>query len=66
MKLLLKSFFGNKFGFTAYHEQKIAIDYLKINYQSNDYNNPPVVVITEPDVEELKRGFKIVKTKEFK
>lgn len=58
-----EEFFGNKFGFTAYHEQKIAIDYLKINYQSNDYNNPPVVVITEPDVEELKRGFKIVKTK---
>ena len=55
-------FFGNKFGYTVYHEQKIAVDYLDIKYQSNSYNNPPVVVITEPDVD-LKRGFKIVKTK---
>jgi len=55
-------FFGNKFGYTAYHEQKIAVDYLDVKYQSNSYNNPPVIVITEPDVD-LKRGFKIVKTK---
>lgn len=57
-------FFGNKFGYTAYHEQKIAVDYLDIKYQSSSYNNPPVIVITEPDVD-LKRGFKIVKTKKI-
>lgn len=57
-----ENFFGNKLGFTAYHEQKIAIDYLNIKYQTSSYNDPPVVVITEPDVD-LKRGFKIVKTK---
>ncbi|MEQ6124133.1 hypothetical protein AAON49_08045 [Pseudotenacibaculum sp. MALMAid0570] len=57
-----QSFFGTKLGFTAYHEQKISIDYLNIKYQTSSYNNPPVVVITEPDVD-LKRGFKIVKTK---
>ncbi len=55
-------FFGNKFGYTAYHEQKIAVDYLGVKYQTSNYNNPPVVVISEPDVD-LKRGFKIVKTK---
>jgi hypothetical protein len=57
-------FFGNKFGYTAYHEQKISIDYLNIKYQSNTYNAPPVVVISEPNVD-LKRGFKIVKTKKI-
>ena len=55
-------FFGDKIGYTAYHEQKISVDYLNVNYQSNTYNNPPIVVISEPDVD-LKRGFKIVKTK---
>ncbi len=59
-----QGFFGNKLGFTAYHEQKISVDYLNIKYQSSTYNNPPVVVITEPDVD-LKRGFKIVKTKKI-
>lgn len=56
-------FFGTKFGYTTYFEQKIAVDYLNIKYQtSTEYNSPPVVVITEPDVD-LKRGFKIVKSK---
>lgn len=57
-----EGFFGDYLGFTAYHNQKIAIDYLSIKYQTSSYNNPPVVVITEPDVK-LKRGFKVVKTK---
>ena len=57
-----QNFFGNKIGFTAYYEQKINVDYLNIKYQSSGYNDPPVVVINEPDVD-LKRGFKIVKTK---
>ncbi|MFY0604601.1 MAG: caspase family protein [Flavobacteriaceae bacterium] len=57
-----EGFFGDYLGFTAYHNQKISVDYLDIKYQSNSYNNPPVIVITEPDVK-LKRGFKIVKTK---
>jgi len=60
-----ENFFGTKLGFTAYYEQKIAVDYLNINYQtSTSFNEPPVVVITEPDVD-LKRGFKIVKTKKI-
>jgi hypothetical protein len=59
-----ESFFGNKLGFTTYYEQKIAVDYLNIKYQKSTYNDPPVVVITEPDVD-LKRGFKIVKTKKI-
>lgn len=58
-----ESFFGTKLGYTAYYEQKIAVDYLNVKYQSSsEFNEPPVVVITEPDVD-LKRGFKIVKTK---
>ncbi len=60
-----ENFFGNKLGFTAYHEQKISVDYLNIKYQTSSYNNPPIVVITEPDVD-LKRGFKIVKTKKIR
>lgn len=60
-----ENFFGNKLGFTTYYEQKIAIDYLNVKYQtSNEFNAPPVVVITEPDVD-LKRGFKIVKVKKI-
>lgn len=60
-----ENFFGTKLGFTAYYEQKIAVDYLNIKYQtSTSFNEPPVVVITEPDVD-LKRGFKIVKTKKI-
>ena len=59
-----ENFFGTKLGFTAYHEQKISIDYLNVKYQSSTYNDPPVMVITEPDVD-LKRGFKIVKTKKI-
>jgi hypothetical protein len=59
-----ESFFGNKIGYTVYHEQKIAVDYLDVKYQTSSYNAPPVVVITEPDVD-LKRGFKIVKTKKI-
>lgn len=59
-----ENFFGNKLGFTAYHEQKIAVDYLNIKYQTNTYNDPPVVVISEPNVD-LTRGFKIVKTKKI-
>lgn len=56
-------FFGNKFGYTVYYEQKIVVDRLSIKYESNtSYNDPPVVVITEPSVE-LKRGFKIVEAK---
>lgn len=60
-----ENFFGTKLGYTAYHEQKISVDYLNIKYQTSAYNNPPVVVITEPDVD-LKRGFKIVKTKKIR
>lgn len=56
-------FFGNKFGYTVYFKQKIVVDNLNIKYQTkSSYNDPPVVVITEPMVE-LKRGFKIVETK---
>jgi len=56
-------FFGNKFGYTVYFKQKIVVDKLNIKYQTkSSYNDPPVVVITEPMVE-LKRGFKIVETK---
>lgn len=57
-----EGFFGDYLGFTVYHNQKIAIDYLDIKYKTTTYNDPPVIVITEPDVK-LKRGFKIVKTK---
>lgn len=57
-----EGFFGNKFGYTAYFEQKIAVDYLNIKYQTSTYNYPPLLVITEPDVN-LKRGFNIVKSK---
>lgn len=60
-----ENFFGKKLGFTTYYEQKIAIDYLNIKYQTSAYNNPPLITITEPDVQELKRGFKIVKTKKI-
>ena len=59
-----EGFFGDQLGYTVYHEQKIAVDYLSIKYQTNSYNDPPLVVITEPDVD-LKRGFKIVKTKKI-
>ncbi|WP_445750174.1 hypothetical protein [Polaribacter sp.] len=52
-------FFGNKFGYTIYHDRKIDADYLDIKYQTESYNNPPVIVITDPVVEEV-RGFKIV------
>ena len=56
-------FFGNKFGYTVYFKQKIVVDNLNIKYQTkSSYNDPPIVVITEPMVE-LKRGFKIVETK---
>lgn len=55
-------FYGNKFGYTAYFEQKIMVDDLDIKYQTNTYNDPPIVVITEPTVE---RGFNIVKTKDI-
>lgn len=57
-----EGFYGDYLGFTAYHNQKIAVDYLDIKYKTNTYNDPPVIVITEPDVK-LKRGFKVVKTK---
>ena len=56
-------FFGNKFGYTVYFKQKIVVDNLNIKYETkSSYNDPPVVVITEPTVE-LKRGFKIVEAK---
>ncbi|MGJ8743178.1 hypothetical protein [Polaribacter sp.] len=55
-------FFGDKFGYTLYYDKKIAVDYLNIKYQTSSFNNPPIVAITEPNVDE-KRGFKIVKTK---
>ncbi len=57
-------FFGNKFGYTVFYNQKIAVDYLNIKYQSSSFNNPPVIAITSPNVE-AKRGFKIVKTKKI-
>jgi hypothetical protein len=60
-----EGFFGDYLGFTAYHNQKIAVDYLDIRYKTTAYNDPPVIVITEPDVK-LKRGFKVVKTKRIK
>jgi hypothetical protein len=59
-----ENFFGDKLGYTVYYEQKISVDYLDVKYQTNSYNDPPLVVITEPDVD-LKRGFKIVKTKKI-
>ena len=56
-------FFGNKFGYTVYFKQKIVVDNLNIKYETKStYNDPPIVVITEPTVE-LKRGFKIVEAK---
>lgn len=56
-------FFGNKFGYTVYFKQKIVVENLKIDYESEtSYNDPPVVVITEPTVE-AERGFKIVEAK---
>lgn len=55
-------FFGNKFGYTIYYDKKIAVDYLDIKYQTSSFNNPPIVVISEPNVE-AKRGFKIVEAK---
>lgn len=55
-------FFGNKIGYTVYHSQRIKVDYLDVNYNTDSFNEPPVVVITEPNVE-LKRGFSIVKAK---
>ena len=57
-------FFGNKFGYSVYFNQKISVDYLTIKYQSENFNNPPVVLITEPFVE-ASRGFKIVKTSDI-
>ncbi|WP_298883835.1 caspase family protein [uncultured Polaribacter sp.] len=57
-----EGFFGSKFGYSIYYDKKIAVEYLDIKYQSSNFNNPPVVVITSPNVE-AKRGFKIVKTK---
>ncbi|WP_439127338.1 hypothetical protein, partial [Polaribacter sp.] len=55
-------FFGNKIGYTIYYDKKIAVDYLDIKYQSSNFNNPPTVVITEPNIE-TSRGFKIVEAK---
>jgi len=55
-------FFDNKFGYTIYFDRKIGAEYLDIKYQTDSYNNPPVIVITEPIVEEV-RGFKIVEAK---
>ncbi len=52
-------FFGNKFGYTVYFERKINADYLDIKYQTESFNTPPIITITEPYVEEV-RGFKIV------
>ncbi|PWG04373.1 caspase family protein [Polaribacter aquimarinus] len=57
-----EGFFGNKFGYTIYYDKKLSVDYLDIKYQSASFNNPPVVVITSPNVEQ-KRGFKIVEAK---
>ncbi|MCI2228043.1 caspase family protein [Polaribacter sp. MSW13] len=57
-------FFGDKFGYTIYYDKKIAVDYLDIKYQTSSFNNPPVVVITSPNVE-AKRGFKIVEAKKI-
>ena len=55
-------FYGNQLGFTVYDKQKIAVNYLDIKYQTNNYNNPPIIAITEPNVEPS-RGFKIVQAK---
>lgn len=55
-------FFGNKLGYSIFHDKKIAIDYLHVKYQTESFNNPPIIVISEPNVE-LKRGFKIVEAK---
>ena len=57
-----EEFFGDKIGYTIYYDKKISVDYLNVKYQSATDNNPPIVVITSPNVE-AKRGFKIVKTK---
>ncbi len=52
-----------KFGWVLYERTKIAVDYLKIKYLKQDYNNPPEIEITEPTV--VERGFKIVKAKKI-
>lgn len=57
-----QNFFDNKLGYTIYYDKKIAVDFLNIKYQTETYNDPPTIVILEPDVEE-KRGFKIVEAK---
>ncbi|MCH3885144.1 caspase family protein [Tenacibaculum aquimarinum] len=59
-----EGFFGNKIGFTVYDKQKIAVNYFRVKYQTTNHNNPPIIVISEPNVEE-KRGFKIVKAKKI-
>lgn len=60
-----QSFMGSKIGFTVFYSQRVQVDYLDVNYNTESFNEPPVIVITEPNVE-LKRGFKIVKTKKIK
>lgn len=57
-----EGFFGDKFGYVIYYDKEIAVDYLNVKYQTESFNNPPVVVITSPNVE-VKRGFKIVEAK---
>ena len=57
-------FFGNKLGYTIYYDKKISVDYLNVKYQTASFNNPPVVVITSPNVE-VHRGFKIVQAKKI-
>lgn len=59
-----EEFFGNQFGFTLYDAQKVNVEYVNIKYQSNTDNNPPIIVITEPNVE-AKRGFKVVQAKKI-
>lgn len=54
--------FGNYIGFSVYYDKHIAVDYLNVKYQNSNFNTPPVIAITSPNVA-LKRGFKIVEAK---
>ena len=51
-------FFGDRVGFIVYKRQKIAVDYLSLDYlQSETYNEAPLITISEPS---LFRGMKKV------
>lgn len=55
-------FFGKEIGFSIYNKQTVSVDFLRVKYLNNSHNSPPLITITEPNVE-AKRGFNIVKAK---